>query len=535
MTPAPTRREIVWVAAIATVAAVVVHWPLALRLGTHFPDVTIGDPYFQAWQIAWMGHAVLTQPLALFDSNAFFPMNNTLAFSEASIGYLPAGMIGEGPGAALVRYNLLFHFSYALAFVGAYLLARQLGVRHVAALVAGAAYAYAPFRSDQDTHLQVLSSGAIPLALYALWRGTETGRTRAIVAGWLLAAWQVSLSFSLGIPLAYLLVVIGGTLVWARASGRWSPEGRVVRAHALGAVLFAAITAILVLPYLEVLSDNPLARRGPGEVAFFSPPPSGLTVAPAGNLMWGEAGDERRAALGWPPEMSLFPGLATLVLAVAGVIGGPRSRRARVALAGGVAAFTILSLGLSNILSELFYRPLFELAPGWDAMRTPGRLTTFSSLGLALLAAAGAGALWRRLPARAGTVVVAALALWVVVEGTAPADLTRPPEPPGSLSEIADPLLLMPSDEVRDRLYLWWSTDGFPRLVNGLGGFNPPVTGEIRALGNDPSGEGALEGLRSLGLRSLAFYLPFMEDPPSLPPDLPTKSDDELITVQLDQ
>ena len=41
------------------------------------------------------------------------------------------------------------------------------------------------------------------------------------------------------------------------------------------------------------------------------------------------------------------------------------------------------------------YRVLYDVLPGWDAIRTPGRLATFSSLALALLAAAGGEALLR--------------------------------------------------------------------------------------------------------------------------------------------
>ena len=87
----------------------------------------------------------------------------------------------------MVRYDLLFLFAYALAFFGAYLLARELGLGRGAALVAGAAFAFAPFRLEQDGHLQVISSGGIPLAL-ALGRARATpAQPVAMLAGWLVA------------------------------------------------------------------------------------------------------------------------------------------------------------------------------------------------------------------------------------------------------------------------------------------------------------------------------------------------------------
>ena len=60
---------------------------------------------------------------------------------------------------------------FALAFVGAYALVRQLGAGRIGAAVAGAAFAYAPWRLAQAGHLQVLSTGGIALALAMLARG----------------------------------------------------------------------------------------------------------------------------------------------------------------------------------------------------------------------------------------------------------------------------------------------------------------------------------------------------------------------------
>ena len=54
------------------------------------------------------------------------------------------------------------------------------------------------------------------------------------------------------------------------------------------------------------------------------------------------------------------------------------------------AAIAFLATGLRIADGWLGYRWLYEFAPGWDGLRTPGRLYTFTSLALALLAAAGA-------------------------------------------------------------------------------------------------------------------------------------------------
>ncbi len=181
-----TRREVLLAAAGGIALALVMHWPLILDLGQNIPK-DLGDPLPQSWQVAWGGHALANQPLDFFQANQFWPERDSLAFGDALIGYAPAALFGEGPVDAVSRYDLLFLSAYALAFCGAYLLARELGLEPGAAAVAGVAFAYAPFRLEQDGHLQVISSGGIPLSLAFAVRGLRLRRP-----GWLVAAWLVA-------------------------------------------------------------------------------------------------------------------------------------------------------------------------------------------------------------------------------------------------------------------------------------------------------------------------------------------------------
>src|ERR1700693_2393554 len=143
--PRLSRSEILWVILVAVALAVLTSWPLVLHIGSRIsPDH--GDPVRTAWQIAWVGHALLHDPLHLFDSNAFYPHPLSLAFSDSLLGYGPAAFFGSGTIAALVRYNLIFLFIWSLCFVGGYLLARELGLRKLGAAAAASAFAYAPYR-----------------------------------------------------------------------------------------------------------------------------------------------------------------------------------------------------------------------------------------------------------------------------------------------------------------------------------------------------------------------------------------------------
>jgi hypothetical protein len=516
----PTARELAALIVGGCLLSIVMTWPLVLHLGSHIPK-DLGDPLAQAWQAAWGGHALETQPLDFFQSNQFWPLRDTLAFSDALIGYAPAGLIGSGVEAAVARYDALFMFAYALAFVGAYLLARELGIGIGGAIVAGAAFAFAPFRLEQDGHMQVISSGGVPLALALGLRGYRLRRPALIVAGWAIAAWQLSLGFTLGIPLTYLLAALGlgAGIVWLRR-GRPGLDRRLTLATVAGVAIFLGAAALLAQPYLRVADEQPGARRSPFEVEAFSGPASIFLVAPDENLVWGEATSGLRDGLENIPEKTLFPGLLTLALALAGIGSRPYARSLRLGLAGGVVIVSVLALGFREQNEFLWpYRWLYEWLPGWDAIRVPGRLVTFSSLGLALLAAMGAerlgglSAMQRGRPWVAPA-VAGLLALAVVVEGRGlPFDplgdraQPRVPGAPADVSSLPAPQLHLPALRPEDnRRYLLWSTDGFPAIVNGRSSLQPHFTIRLIDRMRGFPDRRTADILARLGVRSVVLH-----------------------------
>jgi hypothetical protein len=491
--------------------ALLMHWPLPLHIGRDVPR-DLGDPLPQSWQVAWDGHALLHQPLDWFHANIFWPLRNSLAFSDALVGYAPFGAIGSGPHAAIVRYDLLFLFAYALAFLGAYLLARELGAGRAGAFVAGAAFAYAPWRLEQDGHLHVLSSGGIPLALALLVRGYRDGSSRAVLAGWLVAAWQLSLGFTLGIQLAYLLGVLGiGTAVWW-ARRRRLPARGVLVATAAGVLIFGALTLALSRPYLQVADDHPEAKRSASTVALYSGPVAQYLAAPGANTFWGPATRGMRRKVGFSPEQTLFPGLLVVALAAACVALGGYRRRLAIGLALAVLLLAWLALGFKDDGFLWPYRLLYEHAPGWESSRTPGRINTLTSLGLALLAAGGTGAVLARVRRRrVRTVAAVAFVAVVLLEGlgfdglNGPAHPTVPTEPAGQRG-LPAPQLHLPLSRVGNRRYVLWSTGGFPRMVNGRASFQPSLTSRIAyAVRNFPDAA-SVAYLRGLGVRTVVLH-----------------------------
>ncbi len=549
MSPALPRREVALLALGAVVVAVAMHWPLVLHLGQDVPR-DVGDPLSQAWQVAWGGHALASQPLDYFQSNQFWPLRDSLAFSDALIGYAPAGMVGEGFEAAIARYDVLFLLAYVLAFVGAHLLGRELGLAPLPAAVAGAAYAYAPWRLEQDGHMHVISSGGIPLTLFLLVRGYRRGRPGLVVAGWTMAAWQLAIGFSLGLQLAYLLGVLGTgwALWWWRRRPRPRLDWRLASATAAGVLTFAASAVVLARPYLRVIDDHPEARRSAATVADYSGPVWELLVAPGENLVWGPATAPLRERLNAVPEQTLFPGLTILALALAGLGAAAYGQRLRLGLGAGAVLLTALALGFPDSWARWLtpYWYLYELAPGWSAIRVPGRMLTLLTLTLALLAGAGAQRAIARVERRGGKgpqrpgppaarerlkrlasrAAGATLVALVLLEGSGwdldglgpkgPAHPTVPAPPPGQLAAPA-PQLHLPTEPDDNRRYLIWSTEGFPKMVNGRSSFMPRQFADVRRRTARFPDRSSTAFLRRLGVRTVIVHLDRRDAPPPPP------------------
>jgi hypothetical protein len=515
-----TARELTWREALVAVGAgvvlaVVMTWPLVLHLGTDIGKDT-GDPLLETWQVAWIGHALLHSPLHLWQANTFWPYDDTLAFSDALVGYAPVGLFAQGsPHAALLGYNLLFLFAYVLAFLGAYLLARELGLGWLGAAAAGAAFAYAPWKLSQNGHLHVLSSGGIPLALFLLLRGYRRRSPVTVLAGWLVATWQMTLGFTLGLQLAYLMLVVAVVFVvafwrsWLPRPGR-----RVVVATVVGAAAFVLVSGLMARPYIRVLDAHPEARRIPEYVDSFSPRPRSFFAAPEESKPWGRITSRARATLDAPDEESLFPGLAVSVLVLFGLFGSVLSRRLRIGLAVGVVVCALLSLGVRDVAGWnrylTPYRFLFDFAPGWDGVRTPGRINTLTSLGLALLAGAGVCVVARLLEGKRGPrfahAAAGALVAVILLEGLGPLAHPRVPTPPASVRLEAAPQLNLPAGFRDDLRYSYYTTAGFPPTVNGAGGFDPDGYGALRReIAGFPDSR-SVAALRMLGVRTVLFH-----------------------------
>ncbi len=530
--------------------AIITTWPLILHMSsTISPD--LGDPVRTAWQIAWVGHAMLNNPLHIFDSNAFYPHPLSLAFSDSLLGYGPAAFFGSGTVAALVRYNVLFLFAWSLAFFGVYLLAREIGLGRLGAYAAGAAFAYAPYRVTEAGHLHVISSGGLALALFLLLRGYRRSSRKLVLAGWLVTTWQVSLGFTLGLQFTYLLaiLVLIAVIYWWR-TGRTpgaepsegeaeegAPAGRDGARRSRGPLIqrrMLAVTIIGVLaasvvgiyqarPYLQVSHEYPNAKRSLKEVKNYSAGPAALVSASSENRVWGSITSGARAHVHSKNEDVYFPGGLILVLAIVGLAAPFYTRRLRIGLAVGIVVVSVLALGMGLTGAGYPYRLLYDFAPGWDGVRVPGRIFTLATLFYALLVGAGVqlialkAGLWgerhrlRAIPA----IVGAALVLLVIGEGAGHLGHPVVPQPASAEVGLPGPVMDLPTDGALDRVWQYYSTDGFYKIPQGNSTFDIYALDDLRGGMNGFPDRASVEKLRYYKIKTVVLHLKSI---PHLPP-----------------
>jgi hypothetical protein len=503
-------------------AAIVLTWPLIADAGhvAHDPF----DPRFQAWTIDWVQHALGTNPLHLFDANIFAPESTTLAYSDSLLGVavpmLPLRWLGASPMAQL---NIALLLGMATSAASAYLFGRYSSHSRIVGGLAAAAFAFGPFGTLSSGALHATVKAGIPLAALAAWwladraeRGAALLAPSALLVG--ITAWQLSVSFY---PGAY--TIAAAALVLAV---RWRSLGRRGARFGLGSlVACVAAAAVLAIPYLSVRSEFPsfdreLANLGPFGADFARTDPR-LSV-------WG---DLLGLGEGWPVYgQPAFPGLMLLALAPIGLVSAWRAagRARRVATTAAVLVVGGAFLGIGTAPDGWRawspYRILFEVVPGWRALRATGRGWAIGVLGVGLLAGYGALAVARWLSARTRVrpprlaAGVAAIAVLVILgEGYAPwSHLTEVRTSPVDMALAADDtppggVLYLPALEPRGAARalsgfaqaenVYNTTAHHRRTPNGYSGFFPPSWVTTSRIVEDLPDARSLRRLRELGIR----------------------------------
>ena len=112
----------------------------------------------------------------------------------------------------------------------------------------------------------------------------------------------------------------------------------------------------------------------------------------------------------------------------------------------------------------------------------------------------------------------------MLADGAARVGDPRVPLALPGLARLPQPQLHLPTNGSYDRLYQLWSTDGFPRIVNGVSTFDLPSLDSVRGVMRTFPDAQSVLFLRQRGIRTVVLHtgLAKVGLPPSLRnPSLP--------------
>jgi hypothetical protein len=339
--------------ALYLLLAIALTWPLASQLSTAVSD--LGDPLLNAWILDWTSHALVTQPLHLFDAPIFYPSMKPLAYSEHLTGIallvLPFHLAGVS---AMTLHNIAMLLAFTLSGYGAFVLARMFTRSFPACFIAGIFFAFVSFKFDHLPQVQVVSAGWIPLTLAALvayWRWPSKKYAALFAAAFVMNGltnvyYLLFVSAAFGVTLLFLFFA---------APRR---ELRFWTRLAIACVIAALVLLPFLLPYKAVSKAYEMKRYA-GEIVT-SGWRAWLVAAPRSLLYGPLAREELRL-----PENSLFPGLLPLFLIGAALMLTPRREGGRQPLLSvqnlrWLDALIVI-LGIISILSLVTDR--LEIAP----------------------------------------------------------------------------------------------------------------------------------------------------------------------------
>ncbi|MGH9144393.1 MAG: hypothetical protein ACRD2I_24905 [Vicinamibacterales bacterium] len=510
--------------------AILATYPLILHLGRSLPG-DLGDPLFTTWMLGWDADRLRHGLHGFWDAPIFFPSRHTVAFAEHMLGIaLPVVPIIWLTGNPIAAYDVAFLLSYVIAGAGMYLLARELTGRRDVAFLAGLAFAFSPLRALHISHLQVLSWGWMPIALWGLHRFTaavtsspHTRRSTAALAVFA-AAFTIE-ALSNGYFLYYLTIASAFVVIGELASSRMSAADRrrAIAGLAVAAAIILSCLSSVVLAYLSVRRQYGFVRGHDDWSVFSANVRSYVTASP--NLRLWSAwlhGDDF-------PERQLFPGFTVLAAAAAAVWPGSGRRRSTVPYAALAVSAFVLSLGPEpaawshRLPFSGPYLWLARLVPGMDGLRVPARLAVVVVLALSVLVAFGAAGVLTLVRPNLRRVAIVLLGAAIFAEGwaaplrMAPFDARGRPgdrsayrwlaqQAPGGTIEL--PILEWAIAPTLTYQYATLS-HGHP-IVNGYSGYGSSLQeflgGSASPLNDLDRFDEALEALRAVGVRYVLVH-----------------------------
>jgi hypothetical protein len=230
----------------------------------HANDAVISshvDNVLNVWIMSWDGHALVTNPTNLFQANIDYPSPDSLAFSEhlliIALIAAPIAWITRNP---IFAYNFVSLIGFALCGYTMYLLVKYLTRNRLAAVAAGAFFAFVPYHFSTIVHVHVSLYFLQPLLILFLFRYFEGGRARHLVGFGLTFLAQALFSWY---QIAFASIPIGLFLLYQLLSRGRREKARYFL-YVIGVLILCMLVVIpFAVPYFRLHRNIPESESRP--------------------------------------------------------------------------------------------------------------------------------------------------------------------------------------------------------------------------------------------------------------------------------
>lgn len=456
-------------------------WPFSLHPGSRVLSIGTDTDLF-LWSLAWDTQAFTHQPLSIFDANIFYPHRRTLAYSENLIGSAifaaPILWLTHNPVLAL---NLVALASCALCGVGAYVLARRLGIQPAGALLTGLVFAFSPPRFLRMEQLHLTTIQWVPFGLAYLHAYLDEGRRRDLR---LAAGFFTLQALTSGHGAVFLTMSMLGLLAYRTALGEPIALRRRLRDLGVFGALLLTPAVLIFWPYHVVQGELPELKRS---LVGWGIHTSSFFASPSRLHSWVMSFAPDRLTQG--PNAYLFPGYLPLLLALCAFSWRDARRtvsRRNMVLFYGLVTLVCLWLMLGPPIG--LWQFVYWL-PGLNFIRVPSRFSLLGILGLAVLAGFGFERVSSRLTSQRRNVLATVLGVLLAAEfatiplGSQPYHAEVPAidrwldsrPKPFSIAEVPlpDSRNIVVEDQRLTR-YMLHTLAHWQKTVHGFSGIEPP-------------------------------------------------------------
>ncbi len=431
------RRTLVWVTLYFGVMAVLMTWPLALKMGNQMVG-QMGDNIYFVWMIGWMKKALFqlhANPFNVWFLN--YPQGWNMAYTEITPAQLALAMPFSFLGGPVFAYNMALLLTFALSGVGMYLWVRRLTGRVDAALIAGTLFAFGPYRFAHFLigHLNLAGTQWFPFYFMGLFELLGVAGQGGLLSNHLTehsqserrSVWKLAVltGISLGLIgltsqyylyMALLISAFLAVISLVFLNRQRLRERAFWRQVLIAGVVAAPLVAAAIAPYVLLNQQGGLPDRNLGIVRMYSASPTDFFLPSTDHFLWGGWVGSHFNRDMWV-EGTLYIGVVGLALAVVAFLRRKQlghSKLMILLLLGSALAFLLalgtdlhwngspVSIHTPAFLSGLISRPeipiplpgyaLFLYFPFYAKLRALMRFGVFVLVFVS--AAAGLGAAW---------------------------------------------------------------------------------------------------------------------------------------------